>query len=107
MKKTAKFITALFLGSIISVYAISGKDPARPEKSEKYCAMLQNGKRVVMHMGSPITADVTLNDGTTIKPNGIVTRSDGRTTIMTSGQCISKDGIACEEKHIDKDKKPK
>lgn len=108
MNKFKKLTTLLVLGSIFSVYAISGDNTnVNNNSSERYCAKMQNGKRVVMYMGGPITGNITLGDGTIIQPGGVVTRRNGISMIMKSGQCISKDGVLCEERFSEKTKRTK
>lgn len=60
-----------------------------------------------MHLGTPITANVTLNDGTVVKPDGVVTKRDGKSMILMSGQCVNEDGTLCSERRREKEKKAK
>lgn len=57
-----------------------------------YCAKMKDGKLVVMHDGKPITGDVFLKNGTTIKPDGTVITKEGVRTVMKEGSCIDADG---------------
>jgi len=106
MNKTIKLLILLIIGSVFSVYAITGNPPVPAKHPEKYCAKMKDGKKVVMHMGSAITADVTLNNGTVVKTDGTIVKSDGSTMTLKEGECISKDGDMSMEKHK-KDKKSK
>jgi hypothetical protein len=74
------------------------------ENPEKYCVKMKNGKKTVMHNGTAITKEETLDNGTKIKPDGTITKSDGTTTTLMEGQCMSKDGMVMKEKGNDKNK---
>ena len=80
-----------------SVFSFSAAAHGLKEHPEKYCAKMQDGKKTVMHQGKAITAEVTLENGTKIKPDGTITKKDGTTLMLEEGECISKDGIVAME----------
>lgn len=67
------------------------------EHPEKYCAKLKDGIKTIVHQGAPITADVTLSNGTKIQPDGTIIKKDGTRTMLQEGECINKDGIISKE----------
>jgi hypothetical protein len=58
----------------------------------KYCAMLKDGKMMLMKDNAPVSADVTLKDGTRVTRDGSITRKDGTKSTLRNGDCIDKDG---------------
>ncbi len=64
----------------------------------KYCAQMKDGQLVVMHEGAALMADVTLSNGSTIKPDGTILKKDGTTMTMKEGECADKDGKVMKEK---------
>lgn len=58
-----------------------------------YCAKPQEGKMVVMHDGTAMDADITLNNGTQIKTDGTVIMKDGSQMMLEENECINKDGL--------------
>jgi hypothetical protein len=72
---------------------------------DKYCAKIRDGKKVVMHEGTQITADVTLDNGTVIRTDGTVVLQNGTRRTLQEGECIDKGGVISGEKDKkDKDK---
>jgi hypothetical protein len=96
-----KTITTFIIASIFSLNILAGDTANHPDK---YCARIEDGKKVVMHQGKVITADVILSNGTKIQTDGIVIRPEGIRVTLEAGECIDKDGIIAEEK--DKKDKP-
>lgn len=76
------------------------------EHPDKYCIKMKDGKKVVMHEGTALTSEVTLKNGTKIKPDGTVTKSDGTTSMLKEGECMSMEGSVAKEKDkmLDKNK---
>jgi hypothetical protein len=99
MKTIITAVTVAFLS--MGAFANDNEHP------EKYCAKMKGGKKVVMHEGSEITSEVTLNNGTRIKPDGTITKSDGSTMTLKEGECMNLEGSVAKEKGMDKDKKDK
>lgn len=63
------------------------------DHGDKYCAKMSAGKKVVMHEGKIITANVTLSNGTVVQPDAVVILKDGMRTTLNDGECIGPDGI--------------
>jgi hypothetical protein len=72
---------------------------------DKYCAKMKDGKMVVMHNGNAITADVRLDNGATVKPDGTVLWKDGTNQILSDGECIYQDGSSSMKKNKSYEKK--
>lgn len=79
-------------------FSISALANGTEEHPNKYCAKMKDGKKVIMHEGSTITSEVTLKDGTKIKPDGTITKTDGSKMTLKEGQCISMEGDIAKEK---------
>jgi hypothetical protein len=93
----------LIVAGMLSVFALGAMaTEPKSEHPDKYCVKMKDGQKKVMHNGIAITKEVTLDDGTKIKPDGTITKSDGTTTTLNEGQCMSKDGMVVDKK---KDKK--
>jgi hypothetical protein len=88
MKKI--ILLAAFCAATLMVNA--GDEPKNKMHGEKYCTKMENGALKVMHEGKEITADVMLEDGSTIKPNGMHVMKDGTSHMMKEGQCVDKKG---------------
>jgi len=58
------------------------------------CVVMEKGKMMVMDSGktSPMTAMITMDNGTKVDPNGTYTTSDGKKDKLKDGECIMKDG---------------
>jgi len=97
-----KTIITLIAASLFSFNAIAGNPEYHPEK---YCAKMKDGKKMVMHKGSAITVEVTLQNGTRIQPDGTIIKTDGSRVTLNEGECINKDGDIAREK--EKKNKPK
>ncbi|MDQ3109608.1 MAG: hypothetical protein M3R17_06900 [Bacteroidota bacterium] len=69
-----------------------------PQDDERYCAKLRDGKLVIMHEGSVITGDVTLENGTQIKTDGSIVKPDGQAIALKDGECVDKKGISEDNK---------
>lgn len=68
------------------------------QNEDKYCAKLKDGKVMVVHEGSPIAADITLTNGTTIKSDGTVINKDGTSFTLKEGECVDKNGAMPSKK---------
>jgi hypothetical protein len=81
--------TIIFLiGVFISTYTFAGTS----ENRDHYCAKMKEGKLTVMHNDKPLTADATLNNGTTVKMDGTIMKKDGSTVMLKDGECVDLDG---------------
>ncbi|MCD6019727.1 MAG: hypothetical protein K0S53_2848 [Bacteroidetes bacterium] len=90
-----KTIFTLITVTFFSLHIFANGPGKHPEK---YCAKMQDGLKVVMHEGKPITSEVTLKNGTTIKPDGTITKPDGSKMELQADECISLDGNVAMEK---------
>jgi|SRR5882757_172634 len=86
----------LFIAIFFSMTLMAGNPKNHPDK---YCAKLKDGKKTIMHEGTAITSEVTLNNGARIQLDGTIIKSDGSTTMLQEGECISKDGVIATEMH--------
>ena len=43
-------------------------------------------------------ADVSLSNGSTLKPDGTILKKDGKTSTLKEGECADKDGKIMKEK---------
>lgn len=75
---------------------------------DKYCAKMKDGKTTVMYQGNTLTADVTLQNGTTVKTDGTIIKKDGSKMMLKEGECINKDGTMMmkERKEMKEKKEP-
>lgn len=67
--------------------------------------IIKDGKMMVEenHSFSPMTEDVTLNDGTIVTAAGTVTKKDGSSFILTEGQSMWTDGSFMEAEEMMED----
>ncbi|MES2592447.1 MAG: DUF6799 domain-containing protein [Bacteroidota bacterium] len=86
MKKITFLAAACALS--FSTFAGNGSN----EHGEKYCAKLKNGKLLVMHEGTEVTSDITLNNGTKISKDGTVWKKDGAKMVLKEGECVDIEG---------------
>lgn len=94
MKKHIAFMISCFLSMNVIAQDIKQEskkqDPV--EKIEKYCAMLKDGRMVLMQDNMPVSAEVSLNDGSKVTTTGIVIRKNGTVVVLNDGDCIDKEG---------------
>ena len=57
-----------------------------------YCAKMKDGIIVVIYQDNPITSDILLDNGATIKPDGTIITKDGNRIMLKDGECINQDG---------------
>jgi hypothetical protein len=76
--------------AVLSTIALSGNESGNQD--DKYCGKLKDGIIKVMYQGSPISTDVTLENGTVIKTDGTVIKKNGSKTTLKDGECIGEDG---------------
>ena len=62
------------------------------EHPAEYCAVMRDGKMVVLFEGKELSTDVFLKNGTTVKPDGTVITREGVRTSLKEGECIDADG---------------
>ncbi len=89
----------LLLALIFSLKVLpENRDIFPIQNEDKYCAKLKDGKIMVVHEGSPIAADITLTNGTTIKSDGTVINKDGTSFTLKEGECVDKNGALPSKK---------
>ena len=86
-----KKATLLILALIIEL-SVSAQHNDKLYQSRYYCAKLRDGVIVVMYQDNPITSDVILDNGSTIKPDGTIITKDGNKLILKDGECIDQSG---------------
>jgi len=71
-----------------------------------YCAMLKDGKIMLMAEGKQVYSDVKLADGTKVKTDGTVEKSDKTKILLKNGECIDQDGnvIPADRRKSERDK---
>ncbi len=62
------------------------------KQSEKYCAILKDGKIIMMHDSTALTSDTTLENGAIVKTNGTVIRLNDTQTLLKNGECVDHNG---------------
>jgi len=88
-----KKIILLLAVMLISIGVIAWMDePWNKDLNNKYCAKMKDGLLRVMHDGEEITVDVTLANGTQIKPDGTVVKKDGTRYLLKEGECVDLEG---------------
>ena len=71
-----------------------------------YCAEIEDGLLTVTHQGSKLNADVTLKNGTVVKPNGEVLRHNGTKFTLSAGECLDAEGNMINAGPDNKTKQP-
>jgi hypothetical protein len=102
MKKWTLFFS--FILPVLQVSTLSYQAVARnwENRDSKYCAMLKDGKLMVLKENEAVTADITLKDGSILTLDGTILRKDGTRVILQNGECVDEHG-----KVLPKDKKDK
>ena len=98
-KKAALLISALALSaSLFAQEKMDAKmDMGKKEQKidmKKDHVMMMGGKMQMMENGKtmPMEKDMTLNDGTKVTKNGMVSKKDGTTIAMKEGDMMDMDG---------------
>jgi ribosomal protein S4E len=95
MKKIAFVFFALFAVSVANAQVSANAVTKEKEKNgqiHRYCAKLKDGVLVMMEDDHEMTMDVTLANGTQVKTDGSVTRTDGTVVILEEGECVDETG---------------
>ncbi len=100
MKKLPYFLTALLFAGLTSVTQaqttpkVAHHGHSATKSSHKDCCMMKDGKMMMMKGGKtmPMTADMTMADGTMCMTDGTCKMKDGTTMKMKDGQCMMMDG---------------
>jgi Domain of unknown function (DUF6799) len=67
--------------------------------------MMKDGKMMMMKGGKasgPMDKEMTMSNGTKVKPDGSMTMKDGKTMMMKNGQMMTTDGKMMESKPMEK-----
>ena len=70
-------------------------------KMAQDCCMMKDGKMIIMKDGKkmPMTADMTMGDGTVCTTNGTCVKKDGTKMIMENDQCMMINGTMTSMNH--------
>ncbi len=85
MKTILIVLAAAFLSADVFLHMPS-------EYANNYCAEMKDGMLVITHEGDKVNTEVTLENGTIIKPNGEVIRKAGTKFVLSVGECIDHEG---------------
>jgi uncharacterized protein YdeI (BOF family) len=105
-----KKIIVLIAVSIFAAGALAQDYNSKMQNDSKinstYCAILKDGKMMLMAEGKQVNNDVTLADGTIVKTDGTVMKKDKTQTNLQNGDCIDQDGniMPLNKKRSTKDK---
>lgn len=104
MKRLIVLITACMFS--FTVMAQENQDNKIQKQNEpvKYCAKLRDGKIIVQQNKKDLVIDVNLANGTTIKMDGTIIKSDGSQLILKNGECADNNGNVINAKATDKTK---
>lgn len=97
-------ITCIFTSGVFAQDYQNDKMQNQNQNTPAYCAMLKDGKMILMADGKQMNGDVKLNNGTKITPDAVVVKKDGTQTVLKNGECVDKDGNIVD-KLIEKQKK--
>ena len=75
-----------------TIFSMSSFADNTTDHSDKYCAKMKDGVKVIMHDGKQLTAEVAFTDGSKLKTDGLVVKKDGTTWNLNEGDCLDKDG---------------
>ncbi|MEP7169290.1 MAG: DUF6799 domain-containing protein [Bacteroidota bacterium] len=106
MKKLILVIAISFL-SLSAFTQDYGQQTQNDSKmTSAYCAMLKDGKIILMAEGKEVYSDLKLADGTKVKTDGTVEKSDKTKILLKNGECIDQDGniIPADRRKSEKDK---
>ena len=70
-------------------------------KMAQDCCMMKDGKMIITKDGKkmPMTADMTMGDGTVCTTNGICVKKDGTKMTMKNDQCMMMNGTMTSMSH--------
>jgi hypothetical protein len=105
MKKIIALLAGLFACLITMAQDIEPEKSQPNQKPDKYCAVLKGESLQMMAGEKEMTAEVILNNGGTLKPNGNILKKDGSITALKVGDCIDKDGNLVKSITKEKEKK--
>jgi hypothetical protein len=87
-----KILITLF--AITLTLGVFAQDSTKHTMKKHEGVMMKNGKLLMMKNGqtTPLTTDLTLDNGTVVMTNGTVKAKDGSTTTLKEGDYITMDG---------------
>jgi hypothetical protein len=109
MKKIILVIAGfIFAANVMAQDNNYGTQSEKP-KNTSYCAMLKDGKMMLMAEGKQVFNDVRLANGTEIKTDGTVIKADKSEAVLKNGDCIDQDGhiIPFDKKAMQENKEGK
>ncbi len=75
------------------IISISGVAPVeKAQTSNVYCMGVRDASLIMMDGKSRLMQDVLLDDGSLLKPDGVVVRKNGYRFLMNEHECIFRDG---------------
>lgn len=83
--KTLLLATVAALSGIFHVHH-------HPQRDDMYCMTTQGGGSVVINGNHTVKHDVYLDDGSVLKPDGVVIRKSGYRFLLEDNECIFPDG---------------
>lgn len=72
------------------------------QRDDQYCAKMKDGILVMVSENREIAHEITLANGTVIKPDGNVIRKDGTQVVLEDNECVDMEGRKVKEKPKDK-----
>ena len=99
----------LIIGTwILTVNALAQDDNRKTQNesrnNEAYCALLKDGKIMLLAEGKQVNSDVKLANGTIVKADGTVHKSDKTNIFLKNGDCIDQDGNIIPASKIESEK---
>jgi len=77
-------------------------------KDEKYCALLKDGKMLLLKENETVTTDITLKDGSIMTKDGTVMRKNGTNVLLQNGDRMDEQcNVLLKDKKTDSKEKVK
>jgi len=91
----SKLLLLFSVGFLILVALTSKKSYGSgfQQPATAYCLQFRDGVSVLVQDGRVINSEVSLENGTKVRPDGTVLRNDGKKLNMKPGECIDQSGI--------------
>ena len=91
-----KTLTSIFAIFIFSLGAFAQEYDSYANNEIKitstYCAMLNEGRMILISDGKIVNSDIEFLNGTTVKSNGILQKRDKSKVILQVGDCLDQNG---------------
>ena len=103
MKNLIVLVTSLLFGlNVFAQDTSTNKKMQYPQTSEKtYCALLKDGKMMLMTDGKTVNADVIFANGAKITIDATLKKKDGSEVVLKNGECVDANGeIIPDEKPV-------